>query len=147
MGNLEVRVTNTLDQGAGDESIGIGDFKLVYDYDPAVEEVVWPTESPANYDGGDATPTHNWSNDCGATEKQCQGIHYWGGHNECAKGNSFWRVFDRDQMHPNTNKVRLTGKIFTIDSWDGETFTVDIRNQNGASLTSETFQAWHSQQA
>jgi hypothetical protein len=61
MGNLEVRITNTLDQGAGDESIGIGEFKLEYDYDPNVEaEQTWPTESPGDYDNGMANPSSLW---------------------------------------------------------------------------------------
>jgi hypothetical protein len=32
MGDVTVRITNTLDQGAGDESIGYGDMNFVYEF-------------------------------------------------------------------------------------------------------------------
>jgi hypothetical protein len=32
MGDITIRVTNTLDQGATDESIGYGDMKFTYDF-------------------------------------------------------------------------------------------------------------------
>jgi hypothetical protein len=35
--------------------------------------------------------------------------------------------------------VTFTGKIWTIDSWDGETFTVEMTNAAGAVMASETF--------
>jgi hypothetical protein len=35
-GDVTIRVSNTLDQGASDESIGYGDMKLEYDFDPSV---------------------------------------------------------------------------------------------------------------
>jgi len=35
-GDVTVRVTNTLDQGASDESIGYGDMNFEYDFDPTV---------------------------------------------------------------------------------------------------------------
>jgi hypothetical protein len=141
MGKLEVRVTNTLDQGASDESIGVGDFKLVYDYDPSVEEVekTWPTESPAMVDRDIPNPTEKWQSDCGMTAKECNGKTYFGGYGECAQGHSFWRVYKREEMHPSAFKVKLKGRIWTIDSWDGETFTVELKNQNGASLVSKTW--------
>jgi hypothetical protein len=112
-----------------------------------VVEKTWPTESPADYDNGMANPSTLWQNDCGATEKTCQGNTYFGGHGECAQGHSFWRVFHRDQMHPTTDKVKITGKIWTIDSWDNESFTVDLRNQNGVSLASREYRAQHSSTA
>jgi hypothetical protein len=34
-------------------------------------------------------------------------------------------------MHPGTFKVTLTGRVWTIDSWDGETFTVEMKNNQG----------------
>ena len=35
-GDITIRVTNTLDQGAGDESIGYGDMEFEYDFDNSV---------------------------------------------------------------------------------------------------------------
>jgi hypothetical protein len=43
-------------------------------------------------------------------------------------------------MHPGTNKLIFTGKIWTIDSWDGETFTVEMRDTNGNILDTQQFQ-------
>jgi hypothetical protein len=59
-------VTSTLDQGATDESIGVGDMRLYYKYDPNVAALL-PTSSPANYDAGEENPTGLWDNDCSAT--------------------------------------------------------------------------------
>jgi hypothetical protein len=50
-------------------------------------------------------------------------------------------------MHPTTDKVKITGKIWTIDSWDNESFTVDMRNQNGVSIASREYRAQHSSTA
>jgi hypothetical protein len=60
-GPITVRVTNTLDQDAGDESIGYGDMKFVYEYDPEIEWVpVYPTRSPADYDEHVTNPDALW---------------------------------------------------------------------------------------
>jgi hypothetical protein len=84
-GAITVRITNTLDQGAGDESIGYGDMKFTMDYDPSVEWVrEWPSVSPADYDAGVENPDGLWENDCFASRKECNGMKYYGGHNECA---------------------------------------------------------------
>ena len=45
---MTITVTNTLDQGAGDESIGYGDMKLEYEFGDFT--FVLPTESPVNVD-------------------------------------------------------------------------------------------------
>jgi hypothetical protein len=37
MGDVTVKITNTLDQGTGDESIAFGDLTFEYDYDPSVQ--------------------------------------------------------------------------------------------------------------
>ena len=37
MGKVTFRITNTLNQGANDESIGVGDLRITYDFDPNVE--------------------------------------------------------------------------------------------------------------
>jgi hypothetical protein len=142
MGDVTIRVTNTLDQDANDESIGYGDMSLDYDYDPTVEwpERVYPTASPANYDEGHNNPTSLWNNDCSATEKSCGGFNYFGGYNECAQGHRFWRTFYQDVMHPNTNRVTFSGRIWTIDSWDGEHFTVEMTAANGETLDTVTYQ-------
>ena len=120
MGDVTIKVTNTLDQGASDESIGYGDMKLEYEF--GAFDFVLPTESPVNVDEGERNPTALWQNDCGATEKECAGFNYFGGANQCGQGNSFWRTFGN--FHPGANRVTFRGKIWTIDSWDGETFTV-----------------------
>ena len=54
MGDVTIRVTSTLDQGANDESIGIGDMHIEYDYDPSVE---WVRPNTRNYDEGKTNPT------------------------------------------------------------------------------------------
>ena len=43
-------------------------------------------------------------------------------------------------MHPNANKLHFTGMIWTIDSWDGETFTVEMRDQNNNVMATQDFQ-------
>jgi len=127
MGAVTVRLTNTLDQSAGDESIGYGDMEFTYEYDPEIDWTPtreWPSSSPADYDDGVENPDGLWENDCGATRKECNGMQYYGGFSECARGHSFWRVFEQDNFHPETTGLVFTGRIWTIDSWDGEHFTV-----------------------
>jgi hypothetical protein len=126
MGDLTIRVTNTLDQGAGDESIGVGEFRLIYEVDPSIEVPL-----VIDYDDHVVDPDELWENNCGATQKDCQGYSYYGGHSQCAQGHSFWRVFDMAAQHPGANRVTLTGRVWTIDSWDGETFTVEMTNAQG----------------
>jgi hypothetical protein len=135
---VHVYITNTLDQGPADESIGYGSMRFYYEFDP--EGTVFPTESPASYDHGVENPTGLWENDCSATQKQCAGFNYYGGFNECAQGHQFWRTFYRDHMHPNTNRLHFTGMIWTIDSWDGETFSVEMRDQNDNVMATQEFQ-------
>jgi hypothetical protein len=133
MGDITVTLTNTLDQGPGDESIGWGEFSFNYFFDDGTAG--FPTESPAFYDGSDVpNPSELWQNDCGATQKECSGFHYFGGLNECGQGNTIWREFDKRYMHPNTERVTLTGMIWTIDSWDGEQFVITMYDQNGNQL-------------
>jgi hypothetical protein len=124
MGDVTVRVTTTLDQGAGDESIGYGQMNFQYQFDDGTPRE-WPETSPAVYDPSE-NPTANWQNDCGATQKQCSGFPYYGGHGECAQGHEFWRTYLKSEMRPETNKLVFTGRIWTIDSWDGEQFTVTM---------------------
>jgi hypothetical protein len=72
MGDVTIRITNTLDQGATDESIGYGDMSFTYQFDPDHEDQIrLPTVSPAKYDNGVHNPTELWDNDCDATEKTC----------------------------------------------------------------------------
>jgi hypothetical protein len=64
-GDVEVRISSTLDQGATDESIGYGEMNFEYvfeDGNPIVE---------ADYDEGVADPMEHWENNCGATQKTC----------------------------------------------------------------------------
>jgi hypothetical protein len=133
MGSIEIRVTSTLDQGASDESIGIGDMEFHYDFDPSIE---WVQPTSADVDEGVENPMELWQNNCGATEKSCQGHQYFGGHNECANGHNFWRTFTKSDFHAGVESVHLTGKVFTIDSWDGETFTVEMKDGSGNVIAS-----------
>jgi hypothetical protein len=149
MGDVTVRVTTTLDQGAGDESIGYGNMQFNYDFDPSIP---WVQPSSNDFDDGVDNPMSLWQSNCGATEQTCQGHTYIGGFNQCAQGHSFWREFPTDGFHPGAEFVRLTGRVWTIDSWDGETFTVEmkagsmvldtvtIQGNNFASLGDETLE-------
>jgi hypothetical protein len=101
-----------------------------YDFDNG-EPRDWPSASPGNYDHGVEDPTSLWENDCGATKRHCSGLPYYGGYNQCAQGHSFWRTFDAENIHPTTSEVILSGKIWTIDSWDGEQFTVEMTDAEG----------------
>jgi hypothetical protein len=58
MGDVTVRVTTTLDQGASDESIGYGQMNFQYQFDDGTPKV-WPEVSPARYDMSE-NPTANW---------------------------------------------------------------------------------------
>jgi hypothetical protein len=100
-----------------------------YEFDDGT--FAFPTQTPGNYDHGNDNPTGEWLNDCGATEKTCSGFQYYGGFGECANGNSFWRNFNAQKIHPMTHTVNFEGKIWTIDSWDGETFTVEMTDGQG----------------
>jgi hypothetical protein len=50
-------------------------------------------------------------------------------------------------MHPDTFSVRLTGKVWTIDSWDGESFTVTMKDQFGEVLVEKIFEGVNNQQS
>jgi hypothetical protein len=69
----------------------------------------------------------------------CQGHKYYGGYGQCASGHQFWRTFGYRDIHPAANRVTFTGKIWTIDSWDGESFTVEMKSQNGHVMDTKTF--------
>ena len=62
---------------------------------------------------------------------------YFGGYNRCGKGSRVWRTFEG--FHQQTNKVMFSGRIWTIDSWDSETFTVKIMNEAGGVLAEKTW--------
>jgi hypothetical protein len=65
MGDVTVKVTTTIDQGPGDESIGYGQMNFQYQFDDGRPRE-WPETSPAVYDPSE-NPTANWQNNCGAT--------------------------------------------------------------------------------
>jgi len=90
----------------------------------------WPTSSPAVYDPSD-NPTANWQSNCGASLKTCSGNQYYGGYGECGNGAEFWRTYLQSEMRPEANHLTFSGRIWTIDSWDGEQFTVSMIDQNG----------------
>jgi hypothetical protein len=82
-----------------------------------------------------------WENNCGATQKTCNGMNYYGGYGECAQGHTFWRHYDMPfKAHPGANQITLTGRVWTIDSWDGEQFTVEMQDASGNVLDSVTRQ-------
>jgi hypothetical protein len=110
-----------------------------YDFDPTIEWVPeFPTISPAHYDADHSDPDSLWQSDCDATRKACEDKFYYGGFNECGKDNTFWRTFEQDKMRPDTNMVVLTGTIFCIDSWDSESFTIEMTDASGNILATET---------
>jgi hypothetical protein len=140
---IRAEITNALDSNTNDESIGYGEMSFTYDFNPNFgddEEPVWPATSPANYDEGEENPTGYWQNDCGATEKSCAGYQYYGGFGECAQGHRFWRTYEAQRIHPSANRLRFNGMIWTIDSWDGETFTVEMTDADGNVLDSREWQ-------
>jgi hypothetical protein len=139
MGDIRVSITNTLDQGATDESIGYGDMDFEYEFDDGRNAFAIATTSPGNYDLGVENPSELWENNCGATEKDCAGKRYFGGANECAQGTEIFRTFQRSRMHEATNKAVFRGTIWTIDSWDGETFTVRFTDQDGNILSEQSW--------
>jgi hypothetical protein len=76
MGDVTIRLTNTLDQNPDDEAIGWGNLKLEFDYigdlpepEPVVEEEPEEVTSPADYDHGVEDPSGLWENNCDATKK------------------------------------------------------------------------------
>ena len=54
MGDVTVTVTTTLDQGAADESFGIGNMRLHYEFDDG------RPVSEGDYDEGETNPTALW---------------------------------------------------------------------------------------
>jgi hypothetical protein len=65
-------------------------------------------------------------------------MQYWGGYGQCGKGNTIWREFARPAQHPGTNSIIFKGKIWTMDSWDNENFTVQLLNANGQVMAERT---------
>jgi len=59
-GDVTITVTNTLDQGATDESIGYGDMTFNYEFPAGPNNVGNPDEGVQN-------PDLLWENNCGAT--------------------------------------------------------------------------------
>jgi hypothetical protein len=96
-----------------------------YEADPNAEA---PTPlHTGNYDDGVEDPSGLWTYQCQgmtASRKTCQGYQYYGGHNECAAHHKAYRTFEQSNFHPGTKRVRFEGRIWTIDSWDGESFEV-----------------------
>ena len=43
-------------------------------------------------------------------------------------------------QHPGANRVTLSGRVWTIDSWDGEHFTVEMTNAQGQVMATVTKQ-------
>ena len=98
-----------------------------------------------NYEFDDGTPSYTndiddgiedpigdgyWQNNCQSwSKRECSGLEYYGGRDQCAQGHSIWREVDMSRQHPGANKIHLRGKIWTIDSWDGETARVQMLNQ------------------
>ena len=72
MGNIVVFITNTLNEDFANEAIAIGDLKLEYEYD---ESKQWVEPATLMYEEDDTVenPLSLWTNNCGATEKECQG--------------------------------------------------------------------------
>jgi hypothetical protein len=70
-----------------------------------------------------------WENNCNAfTRKECAGQVYYGGKNECGGGHLMWRTFE---VSPSATSVEFTARVFTVESWDGESFTMKLIDGNG----------------
>jgi hypothetical protein len=79
-GDVTIRITNTLDQGTSDESIGYGELQLKYEFDDGHRPLI------GDYDEGVNDPASLWENNCAATPQMCQGHKFYGGYGQCAKG-------------------------------------------------------------
>jgi len=129
-GDVTVMITNTLNEGVDNESFGIGDMHLFMEFDDG--SYVPPATSPAFYDQneeGDAT--RFWDNDCGATKKTCSGFPYWGGAGECGQGHTVSRIFDSNKMPSTTHTLILQGKVWSMDTWDGEKIHITMVDSQG----------------
>jgi hypothetical protein len=113
---------------------------MVFEYEFGDNEPQWPSASPGNYDLDYPTPTEFWQNNCGASLKECAGRPYYGGYNQCGQSSEFWRTFESTRIHPNTNRVDFNGVIWTIDSWDGEQFTVTMTDAAGNVMAQQSWQ-------
>jgi hypothetical protein len=140
-GDVTIRVTNTLDQGAGDESIAYGDMELDYDYDP---DMPWDKPEIVNIDEGlEEDPTGGWQNNCNDwTTRQCVGHYYWGGQGQCGKDHMVWRDIEMSK-YPGANRISFSGKFWAVDSWDGETARMEIVDEHGNVLDQWETQCVH----
>jgi hypothetical protein len=93
-----------------------------------------------DHDARNPDPDSLWENSCGATRHDCAGLEYYGGHGECGQGDRIWRTFETTGWHPNVHSITLSGKVWTIDSWDGESFTITITTANGQTIYTQVFQ-------
>jgi hypothetical protein len=69
-------------------------------------------------------PMVNWEYDCEATTHECDGKSYLGGFGECAVDNKFSRTYPKADFYPGLTSVKLTGRVWAFDSWDGESISV-----------------------
>jgi hypothetical protein len=136
---VTITITNTLDESPDNESIGIGDCHLYYEFDDGTTS--YPARSPGYYDHDvESDPTELWDNDCvDATQKTCSGFPYFGGANECGQNNKIWRTFSANKIPPTTTELTLQGKVWSIDSWDGEKITIKMTDSQGDVIAQQDY--------
>jgi len=85
-------------------------------------------------------PTRLWENDCSATKKICSGFPYFGGMNECGKDHTIHRTFEANKMPATTHTLTLQGKLWSMDSWDGEKIHVIMTDSQGDVLAEHEYE-------
>jgi hypothetical protein len=76
----------------------------------------------------------------GWTAKECGGHSYMGGRNECGANSVFTTVLSTNDLR-GTQEIIFRAKIWTVDSWDNEVFTINIIDQEGNVIGSHEQQA------
>ena len=69
---------------------------------------------------------------------------YYGGKNECGGGHLMWREFD---VSPSTQRVEFSARVFTVESWDGESFTMKLIDGTGTVRDERTQSARHNHES
>jgi hypothetical protein len=127
-------VTTTLNQNSADESFGIADMEIKVpgcNYCGPAEEVVFVAPVSTIMDEGVEEPEQYWDNDCNSYGRQeCAGEYMYGGKGQCGNGHTISRQWDMNN-YPGVERVEFTGRIFTVESWDNEHFTIQLIDGNG----------------
>jgi hypothetical protein len=156
MGDVTISITNTLNSASDDESIGLGDIEinigqLTAEVDlgedddeegEAPEPIILPEAIPevereltmedAEEPTLDAINAGDFESDgCQAyTQKNCGGMTYYGGRNECGRGSSFTKVIPMS-TYEEASLVRFKAHIWAVDTWDDEQVFVRLKDEDG----------------